>query len=527
MESVRRPRAAHSPMDPQRPRRHAPRADLAVLGLQRSAGNHATAALLQRALKPAFAQQPVWYAPLHQLAQEYNDLRGAKELWGILPKWAMKNPAEARQAALAKLGEVERWVYGWFRQRENQDRTADPEWAPMRAFLNQLQTERDGLVALALSDGGDPPLANFAQLQGGEQQQVREIWNELIREKSGDIDLRMGLAVDGADKAARIRLLADFSRLLETETGRMVVGGLSGEQPRLTVTPAKGAKFVASPVNEAYEGLTVGAPPKATEQFVSLVLDGLSVQQRKVAINDARVRNPDARGVSLTTAADGTLHFRFNTGTGSNVTVPSGAQDTSDQGSSLALGTNDFAIIAPTFVSLGHELGHALRSLHGITAKDDEATDAMLAHAFKNVVVGDRKEEFFNIDVIENRIRAEAGLSLRGAHADWSGTELARMFDVAQAINLAATNAHQLASAQLGQEIAQLRIAADALTDGLRDALERRRKRKMPPSVDEILALRLSAATMRQQATNLEQRATVIGQQQQNVVALKPLPQRL
>src|SRR5690242_11444357 len=114
MEAIRRPRAAHSPSDPTRSREPAPPTDLAVLRLQRSAGNQATAALLQRALKPAFAQHPAWYGPLHQLAQEYNELRRAKELWGILPKWAMGNPAQARQAALTKLGEIERWVYDWF-----------------------------------------------------------------------------------------------------------------------------------------------------------------------------------------------------------------------------------------------------------------------------------------------------------------------------------------------------------------------------------------------------------------------------
>ena len=171
------------------------------------------------------------------------------------------------------------------------------------SFLNQVQEERIGLVAIALGDGGDPPLANFAQLGLADRQQVRQIWDDLVSQKGVDDGTKMGIVIEGAQEAARVRILADFSRLLETATGRMVVGGLSGDQPRLTITPKAGAKFAASPVNEELEGLLAVDQPGPGQQFVALDVSGLSVLERKLRINDVRVNHPKARGVSLKISA--------------------------------------------------------------------------------------------------------------------------------------------------------------------------------------------------------------------------------
>ena len=120
----------------------------AILRLQATAGNHATAALLQRVIKPAFAKPPDWYAPLHKLVEDYNKLRASPVLWGLVPSWLATGKPQARQLALTALGDVERWVYAWFGQRGDRDITADPEWAAMRELLNQVQEERIGLVAI-------------------------------------------------------------------------------------------------------------------------------------------------------------------------------------------------------------------------------------------------------------------------------------------------------------------------------------------------------------------------------------------
>ena len=189
-----------------------------------------------------FPQPPAWQEELHLFAEAYNTMlpeaaneaaRRAKEeksrsLWAGKPA----GRPVARQKALSMLGRVERWVYDWFSTHADRDVLVDPEWAAMRQFLNQIQDER---IALVEMDIDDPPLANFAELEKTDQEHVRRIWADLVSEKHWWN--KTGIAIEGT-KAARVRILADFSRLLETETGRMVVGALSAG-PKLTITPRR------------------------------------------------------------------------------------------------------------------------------------------------------------------------------------------------------------------------------------------------------------------------------------------------
>jgi len=496
MKSVPSARVPRSPAGPVRARAGAGErvASQTILRLQASAGNRATAALLQRVLKPpVFDKAPDWLKPV---AEAYNTLRTAVPGWGLFNSAAR---SAARQKALIKLGQVERAVYEWFGEHGGRDRDAmaDPEWAAMREFLNQLQDERIGLVELALDDGGVPPLANFDQLAEEEQQVVRGIWADLVSKK--DERSKTGIDIQGP-KAARIRILADFSRLLETATGRMVVGGLSGDRPKLTITPSSKAKakFAASPVDEALEGLLAVEQPGSGEQFVSLNLSKASVLERKLAINDVRVSNPKADGVSV--IMDGvTRHFSFNKGTASTVTVPEGARDTAAKPWSLAIGVADEAIIAPTFVNLGHELGHALRALHGIVAKKDETSTTLLGHAFHGVKSELRPEEFFNIDAIENRIRRDAHLALRGAHEDWVGREVLRMFNALETVEKTAKRALDLAPDALKPDIKRLEAQRSELTTALQEL--------QASGSTDIGGLRTRAVALGREAAALEERA--------------------
>ena len=529
MESVRRARAPRTPTGatrlPAGARKRAaiePLASQTILGLQASAGNRATAALLGRTrppgparmpaqpllqrvlMAPVFPQPPAWQEELHLFAEAYNTMlpeaaneaaRRAKEeksrsLWAGKPA----GRPVARQKALSMLGRVERWVYDWFSTHADRDVLVDPEWAAMRQFLNQIQDER---IALVEMDIDDPPLANFAELEKTDQEHVRRIWADLVSEKHWWN--KTGIAIEGT-KAARVRILADFSRLLETETGRMVVGALSAG-PKLTITPKENAKFKASPVEEAREGLLVVAQPLPGEQFAQLDLSGVPVQQRKALLNDVRERNPNARGVSVI-MDDVTRHFRFNEGTASTVTVPEGARDTEAKKWSLAIGVNDQAIIATTFVNLGHELGHAFRSLHGITAKQDQTFDTLLAHAFPGLATADRPEEFFNIPAIENRIRHEAGLALRGSHVDWFGRALMQLFDAFHAVKNASERALERAPNPLKPDIARFDSDALQLEDDLMAVLESSSAEPAP-----IIALATRVAALRQRAAALEARA--------------------
>ena len=73
-------------------------------------------------------------------------------------------------------------------------------------------------------------------------------------------------------------------------------------------------------------------------------------------------------------------------------------------------------VIAPTFINLGHELGHVLRSAQGISASG-EGGSSLLRHSFKDPEAS-RPEEFFNIGGVENRLRLESGMTERYSHGN-------------------------------------------------------------------------------------------------------------
>ncbi|MGH2919025.1 MAG: DnaJ domain-containing protein [Solirubrobacteraceae bacterium] len=187
----------------------------------------------------------------------------------------------------------------------------------------------------------------------------------------------------------------------------------------------------------------MAVPPPApgdAHRYAALVFTAHhTVQQRKEALNDVRFAHPAALGFSVTTDA-GTRYFRFNRGTASTMTVPSDARDASLHPSSRLVGIHGEEIIAPTFVNLGHELGHVVRSLHGIGGSSADAT-ALVRHAFPGAGADMRTEEFFNIDAVENRIRAEAELSRREGHTNWVGRELVRLHDAVELALLRAERA--------------------------------------------------------------------------------------
>ncbi|MGH3767773.1 MAG: DnaJ domain-containing protein [Pseudonocardiaceae bacterium] len=413
----------------------------ALLQLQANAGNRATSSLfhqgtsragsagqpvVQRALTPVFPVPPAWYAPFQQLAEKCNELLD-------LARKAWLDKSTKRQAALAKLGQLERAIYDWFGQQQGATVATTPDATGMRNLLNQMRQERVALVTMAIKGNGDPPLAHFRLLDSDEQARVRAIWRNLLSAK--------GIGIEGG-KAFRAQVLADFARLLETATGRMVTEALVGESRVLTITPttqAKG-KFAAAPVDAEREGIeAVDSPdPRVLSRYVALdFTPALSVQQRKQILNDVRLRRPAALGFSVTTS-EGTRYFRFNQGTASTMTVPEDAQDASLHPSSRLLGVHGEEIIAPVFANLGHELGHVLRSLHGIGGSSSGAT-ALVQHAFPGAVDPDmRTEEFFNIDAVENRIREEAGLSRRAGHTNLVARELVRLHEF---VDLAFTRA--------------------------------------------------------------------------------------
>lgn len=383
--------------------------DVAALVTHRQA---ATSQLVQAKLAlPIKEPVPNWYHAISVLISEYNSRLEKAQ------KAVLFNEKE-RRLALETLQQIEVWVSAWFQRHRVPDLDAVPHGPRMKGFLNDVQKERIDLVAWSLKKWDkQPPVANFSTLDSKMRETLTEIWQRLVAGKQIDIQ---------GDKDFRTKVLADFARLLETKTGRMMVGELvAGGEKVLVVkstTLAGGGKFAASPDKEELQEILAVPEPDIEERKHYVALDFTpvtSVEGRKRVLNDVRSKHPQARGVAITADA-GTRYFRFNVGTSSTMTIPVDSSDATLHSSGRAIGVHDEEIIAPTFINMAHELGHVLRSLQGISAGYHGGV-ALVSHAFPDVHSDMRVEEFFNIDAIENRIRNEAGLSKRGKHESWTG----------------------------------------------------------------------------------------------------------
>ncbi len=516
---VARPRARADWTDAATSRSTAPEADC-VLRLQAGAGNHATTALLapcrggpslQRMLTHVFASpRPDWFEPFAKLGARFNEL-----LKPVTDAHWWTNTTVERRAALEKLAQLERALYDWFGSRVAATVATTRDGAAMGDLLNQVQRERIGLVGRAVSGKDvDPPLGNFRTLDVDDQAHARAIWKSLLASQ--------GIAIKGND-AFRGRMLADFARLLETATGRALSGAIVGTPDALTITATTlaGGKFAAGPVKSDREELEEVKQPDDGDWVTLDFTPAYSVDQRKGRLNAIRTRHPKALGFSVITG-DGTRHFRFNAGTRSTMTVPADAVDASLHPSSRLLGVHGEEIIGPTFVNLGHELGHVLRSLQGISGGH-----ALIKHAFPDVHSDERAEEFFNIDAVENRIRAEAGLSRRGGHTNWVGREMGQLYGLVNAVRDRAAAALTLAGGDTVMALKQVLVDCDGLLmsalplfgkrggdpRGLRDAvtaLDQRtaslEARVRPAQNRALIALKRSARPARLQRLSVDDR---------------------
>lgn len=331
-----------------------------------------------------------------------------------------------RKAALQQLSLIETLVYQWFGNQQEMDLDAKPLALKMKGLMNELQRERIYLVTQSIkSHDAEPPVAGFDHLPKIIQHQISFLWQRLLK--------REGIEISG-DADFFMKMMADFSRLLQVDMGRRLIQGIVITNKGLKITPvAATGKFAARPDDPEKESMTRVKPVVSgaasssssssgdvsgdldTSEFVRVDFREKNKAQRLDILQDLRVRNAGSKGVSIRSEM-GDAHFAFAEGVGSRITVPDGMHDASRHSSSRMADERGFELIAPTFITLGHELGHVLRSAQGMSASEDGS--ALIKHGFPGVENHDRPEEFFNIGGVENSLRLESGIMPRHGHGN-------------------------------------------------------------------------------------------------------------
>lgn len=377
--------------------------------------------VIQAKLKNPFGKSPEKEHELNLISfniDKYNSIGGFR----------LTFPLEERQQALSQLAVVERLIYSWFGSHQMQGTPLDIE---MRHLMNAVLDERQSLVHASLKNNDKaPPVANLDKLPGLIQKKVAETWHKLLHGE--------GIQIKG-DNSFQLKILTDFSRLLETQMGQTLIGGIIDTAKGLIIHPTTLAhgKFVARPNDSEKEGLLNSAPDPA---FMPVDLRGMEEHNRLQALQHIRTTHLGSPGVSVT-SEKGVKHFRFGEGTGSTLPVPADSRDAMMHPSSRMADRSGNEVIAPTFINLGHELGHVLRSAQGMSGAGEAGRD-LIQHGFNNAEVS-RPEEFFNIGGVENKLRRESGIKERHGHGNyyshWASSGMTQIFKMIDEINVLKT----------------------------------------------------------------------------------------
>ncbi|WP_157261712.1 hypothetical protein [Paenibacillus sp. A3] len=324
------------------------------------------------------------------------------------------------------LSEMERACFHWFVHRQSDDLQEDPEAPHMRMLMDLLHDERQALVKQSVTGGNSTaedgdlhlPIAGFEQLDEDSQRKVREMWDKLIQ-GSGSIRI----VEEKGHGDFKLQMLTEFSRILESHFGRGLLERINESDKKIELSPFSVAKDVgvtaaASPVGDNKENAKLkrlSGQPKDRDKYKEIRLDGLTKQERISALNDMRRERPDQLGVVLILQGRPEQYYAFGEGTDVKVTMPSDVKESSFYYGNRLVDTAGKELIAPTFSTLTHELGHAFHMQQG--TKTDNAGELMeWIDDQDNLEAWSNMEEYINIQGTENPFRNEYGLGERHGH---------------------------------------------------------------------------------------------------------------
>ena len=315
-------------------------------------------------------------------------------------------------------------IYTWLDRNKSKVPEGNPRIAVMNDLLNESETEHQGIIRdIQFTEDENVPI----DVEGLDEKtvlKVKEVWEGILTGKS---NIKLSTGGRFGDK-----MLARIAKLLQTSIGQQLLSELGKPQndpsrqirivPNLPQDIDEGKKgSFAKPIEEKRLARSLsesifGAPVVRDQhglvetEDTSGSPDDYPVVEGRKQVNDAIMKGT-TKGVTW-----GGTRYRFGGGQGSHVRI----QD--EKGSNVDKDLNKIA--TPGFVTLGHELGHALRILRGgslgtPTLYSEHAKEFGLDPSLEGLdkAVWSDLEEFVNINEVENQIRQETGMSLRSFHA--------------------------------------------------------------------------------------------------------------
>ncbi len=426
--------------------------------------------------------------------------------------------SKSRAERLSELQTLQNAILRSLDQFADPDHYANPIAVWKKELLNDVQQEHLRLVRQSVDNKDqNPPVANFSKLNDSEQKTVLRIWKELLS-GSGNIKItetesfkhsQTQVPTTRNHPGFRYEVLAQFARLLETQTGRTLVGQITqrGQKKTVTIKPGFAEAQGGGPASEFAAGPTkLNGADKLTKIDINQMFKGQPYAKRKresyrrnfITLDLSRINNPKKRAAAIYQARRdfpkssgikiGNQYYKYGKGSNVEVFITRDIPDSIDHHTSRFVDNNRNEIPTPNFVTLGHELGHAEHMQTGVSLGDASVSDTLFQHTAPNVSIQDYSnyEEFANINAVENNIRTNIGLKHRYGHINQPAVQKARLEPIANSFyNLSDLQprplrasveaplglaARSLAQLHIAPARAQLRQAADVFIGNLVNA---------------------------------------------------------
>jgi hypothetical protein len=337
----------------------------------------------------------------------------------------VSNAAPDLQARFTQVTQLERLIYAWYQAKQvpdladNLDPALGGNANEMRTLLRNAESERDTVVGSLQASGAS---ITFDGAAPTDIANLQALWNAIINQTGNLRAIGQPVEIN--------RLFSRIAAALQTGTGRNILDYMVNRSPN-TVTMLFSTQINLQQIATASGASANDQANLLTNQDTSFAgqndlqstsqivrdtsgLAATPLTTPAALINDITGAHPSA-GYSANGAT-----YRPGTGHAAFAAVKDApVLDANRQKASSAAGNE---VLTPTFITLMHELGHALKMASGTYMPTNqmfnpEITDHFLPTAAdKDQWPASGLEEIVNVMGVENPIRAESGVSTRDSY---------------------------------------------------------------------------------------------------------------
>jgi hypothetical protein len=406
---------------------------------------HETA--LQRELKDLVPNQPKSSpAVTQQVAQCQID--GVEEqtpydITDLINKYNLLDDQATLSTRMSYLSNIEHAIYAWLIKNTVPDVSNNKLIMHVRSLMDAAKTERNRIVAESINRGDHEidrntlPIAGFDLLDEETKNEVRKMWNDLV-ERNSNIkitntekilvvrnDTNQILKEEFEERTHEgfiLKILTEFSRLLEGEYGRKIVKAINKSTKMLEIEPymkenRKKSLGVSKKEGSFEEGDSLRKLTSAPDNFFQEQYPEHTIKNEIERINFFNDLKPLKIGQLGVKVIDGdtTTYYQFGPGTDITMSIPSNLDDSSLENDSRLINEDGQELVTPVFILLGHEMGHGIRMQQG-TALGTLEIPHLLPSEEVRLKYGHNREEYVNINGTENQLRNDHKLGKREGH---------------------------------------------------------------------------------------------------------------